>query len=127
MYIPIVLTVITVPVRFFVVHWLLTGEEYYLHVLFIILPIITVLLTVEYIVINVFFIVIAIKYFENVVHIRFVVIINLIVIILECAGGEILFLFVDKWTILCIIHIILQIEVRLEIEILSTLPAGLFT
>jgi hypothetical protein len=127
MYIPVVLAIIVTPLRFFVICWLLTGERYYFHALFIIVPIITVLLTVEYIVINIFFIVIAIKYFENVVQIRSVVIINIIVIILECAGGEILFLFADRWTILCIIHIILQIEVRLEIEILSTLPAGLFT
>jgi hypothetical protein len=119
MYIPIVLVVITVPLRFFVVHWLLTGERYYFNALFIVQPIITVLLTVEYIVINIFFIVIAIKHFENIVQIRSIVIINLIVIALECVGGEILFLFTDKWITLCIIAIVSQTKVRLEIEILS--------
>jgi hypothetical protein len=121
MYIPVILAIIVSPLRYFNIRWLLTGEEYYLHILFIIMPIITVLLTVEYIIINIFFIVVAIKHFENIVHIRHVVIINIIVIILECAGGEILLLFVDGWgwAILCILSIVIQIEVRLEIDILS--------
>jgi hypothetical protein len=121
MYIPVVLAIIVASLKFFIIRWLLTDEEYYLHILFIILPIITVLFAVEYITINIFFIVLAIKYFENIVHIRHVVIINIIVIISECVTGEIPVLLANTWgwPILCVIFIIAQIQVRLEIEILS--------
>jgi hypothetical protein len=118
-YVPVILAIIATPLRFFNIRWLLTGEEYYFHALFIVQPILTVLLTVEYIIINIFFIVIGIKHFENIIQIRSIVIINMIVIVLECAGGELLFLFMDKWIALCIIPIVYQTKVRLEIEILS--------
>lgn len=121
MYIPVIIAVIISPLRTFNIYWLLTNKKYYLNILFIILPIITFILTVEYVVINISFIILAIKHFENIIHIRSVIIINTIVIILECGGGEILFLFASNfmWSILCILSVIIQFEVRLEIEILS--------
>lgn len=121
MYIPIILAIMVSPLRFFNIRWLLTGEKNYLDILFIIMPIITFILTVEYIIINIFFIIIAVKHFQKIIHVRFAVIINIIVIILECGGGEILILFVGDWglAILCVLSVIIQMEVRLEIEALS--------
>jgi hypothetical protein len=119
MYIPVVLAAILTALRFFWIGWILTGDYYYFDVYFIIQPITTTLLTIQSIVINIFFIVIAIKHFENVVHIRSVVIVNIIVIALECVKVLIEFLFTDGWIILCVIPIITQIKVRLEIDILS--------
>jgi hypothetical protein len=119
MYIPVVLAVIFAILRFFWIHWILTGETYYFNVFFIIQPITTILLTVQNILINIFFIVIAIKRFRNIVHIRFVVIVNLIVIVLECVVVLIEFLIIDGWIALCVISIVSQIKVRLEIDILA--------
>jgi hypothetical protein len=119
MYIPVVLSVIVATLRVFWVRWILTGESYYFNVFFIIQPISTALLTVQNIIINIFFIIIAIKYFPNVVHVRSVVIVNIIVIILECVRILQEFLIPNQIITLSIISIISQIEVRLEIEILS--------
>jgi hypothetical protein len=118
MYIPVVLSAILASLRFFWIRWILTGESYYFNVLFIVNPITTVLLTVENIIINVFFIVIAIKHFHNIVHIRSAVIVNIIVITLEGVKMLIEFLITNKLITMCIISIISQIKVRLEIEIL---------
>jgi hypothetical protein len=119
MYIPVVLSVIIATLRVFWVRWILTGESYYFNVFFIIQPISTALFTVQNIIINIFFIIIAIKYFPNVVHVRSVVIVNIIVIILECVRILQEFLIPNQIITLSVIAIIAQIEVRLEIEILS--------
>jgi hypothetical protein len=119
MYIPVVLSVILATLRVFWVRWILTGESYYFNVFFIIQPISTALFTVQNIIINIFFIIIAIKYFPNVVHVRSVVIVNIIVIILECVRILQEFLIPNQIITLSVIAIIAQIEVRLEIEILS--------
>ena len=71
------------------------------------------------IVINVFFIVIAMKRHQNIVHVKSVIIVNIIVIILECLKITMEFLVDDKWVIASAIFVIGQIKVRLEIEILS--------
>jgi hypothetical protein len=119
MCIPVVLSAILAILRFFWIRWLLTGESYYFNIFFIIQPITTILITIQNIAINIFFIVIAVKHFENVVYIRSVIIVNLIVIILECAVVLIEFLSIDIWITLCVISIVAQIKVRLEIDILS--------
>jgi hypothetical protein len=118
MYIPIVIGVIFTALRYFWIHWALTDESYYIYFL-IILPIITVVLTVQSIIINIFFIVIAMKRYENIVHVKSVIIVNIIVIILECLEIAMEFLDVDKWVITTARSVVSQIEVRLEIEILS--------
>jgi hypothetical protein len=119
MYIPVVLSAILAAMRFFWIRWILTGETYYFNVFFIIQPITTIIITIQNIVINVFFIVIAIEKFQNVVHIRFVVIVNIIVITLECVKALIEFLTTNAWVTLCVISIVSQVKVRLEIDILS--------
>lgn len=121
MYMPVMLAIMMSSLRFFNVLWFITGKRYYLNILFIVMPIITFTLTMEYVVINIFFIIVAIKHFDEIIRIRYVIIINIIVMILEGAGGEVLFLFAGnwKWAVLCILSIIVQIEVRLEVNILS--------
>ena len=118
MYIPIALGVISTVLKYFRIHWALTGEGYYTYFL-IILPIITVVLAVQNIVINVFFIVIAMKRWQDIVHVKSVIIVNIIVIMLECLKVVMEFLVVDKWVIASGIFVVGQIRVRLEIEILS--------
>jgi hypothetical protein len=119
MYIPVVLAIIVAALEFFWVCWILTDESYYLNVLHIILPTTTILLTVQNILINIFFIVIAIKHFQNVVHVRSVIVVNIIVIALECVVVVLEFSFTNRWILFSVRFIIAQIEVRLEIEILS--------
>jgi hypothetical protein len=118
-YIPVVLTLIIIVLRFSWIKWVLTGESYYFNIIFIVQPIITTLYVVQCIVINIFFIVIAIKHFQNVFHIRCVVIVNIIVIVLGCVEVLIEILIINKWIVLCVISIVAQIRVRLEIEVLS--------
>lgn len=119
MCIPIILTTILTVLRYFWTCSILTGKEYCFHIYFIIQIITTIILTVEYIAINLFFIVIATKHLQNIIHIRCVIIVNIIVIILECAILIIEFVMINKWIILCIVSISNQIKVRMEIEILS--------
>jgi hypothetical protein len=118
MYIPIVLGVIFTALKYFWIHWALTGESYYIYFL-IILPITTIVLAVQSIVINIFFIVTAMKRYENIVHVKSVIIVNIIVIMLECLRIVIEFLVIDKWAIAPARSVIDQIKIRLEIEILS--------
>jgi len=118
MYIPIVLAVIFTALKYSWIHWALTDQNYYTYFL-IILPITTVVLAVQNMVINMFFIVTAIKRYENIVHVKSVIIVNIIVIILECIKIVIELVVVDKWVITPAIFVIGQLKVRLEIEILS--------
>ena len=118
MYIPVVVGIILTVLKYFRIRWALADESYYLY-FFIILPITSTLLTVQNIVINVFFIAIAIKHFENIVHVKYVAIVNIIVIIIECLKVIMEFLVVNKWLVLFAISFISQIKVKLEIEILS--------
>lgn len=104
--------------RFFWICWILTSENFYFNAFFIIQPVSTIVYTVQNIIINIFFIAIAIKHFQNIVHVRSAIIINIIVIILECIVVLIEFLIIDRWISFCVIAIIAQIKTRLEIEIL---------
>jgi hypothetical protein len=119
MYIPVVLSAILAVLRFFWMRWLLTGGGYYFNAFFITQVVTIILCAVQTITINIFFIVMAIKRFENVVHIRSIVIVNIAVIILECALVLIGFLIIDTWIVFCVIAIVFQIKARLEIETLS--------
>jgi hypothetical protein len=123
MCIPVILATIFTALRYYWIRSILAGGRYCFHIYHIIQPIVIIILTVEYIVINIFFIVIAIKHFQNIVHVRSAVIINLIVIALECAVVVIAFVVTEQCfmpnIILCVTAIVDQIKVRLEIEILS--------
>jgi hypothetical protein len=119
MCIPVVLTVIMIVLRSFWVRWILTGESEYFNQYFIVRPIATLLFTAENLIINIFFIMIAIKYFQNVVHIKFAVIVNIAVTILDGVVLLIEFLPINAWISFCTLAIVAQIKVRLEIVILS--------
>jgi hypothetical protein len=116
---PVVLTVIIIVLRSFWVRWILTGESQYFNEYFIVRPIATLLFTAENLIINVFFIIIAIKYFQNVVHIKFAVIVNIAVTIFDGVVLLIEFLPINAWISFCTLAIVSQIKVRLEIVILS--------
>ena len=62
---------------------------------------------------------IAIKHFWNVVHIKSAIIVNIVVTILDGVVVLIEFLSINAWISFCVIAIVAQIKVRLEIEILS--------
>jgi len=81
----------------------------------IVQPIETISLMVQNVVINIFFIILAIKIFENHIHIKVVIIVNIIIIILECIVVIIEFIFMSIWTIYSVSY---QIKIRLEILIL---------
>ena len=117
-YIPVVVAIIFTALKYFRIHWALTGESYDVYFV-IILPITTIVLAVQNIVINIFFIAIAMKRYENIVHVKSVIIVNIIVIILECLKIVMEFLVVDKRVIASAISVDGQIKVRLEIVILS--------
>lgn len=121
--IPVILSTILTALRYFWIRSVLLGAEYCFHIFYIIQPVTTAILVVEYISINIFFIMMAIKHFENIVHIRCAVIVNIIVIIIECVVVIAEFAIKEHCfmpnIILCIITISDQIKVRFEIEILS--------
>jgi hypothetical protein len=119
MYIPVILGIVLTSLRYFWIRSIITGGRYCYNVYHIIQPITTIIFDTQYIIINIFFIVIAIKQFRNIVHIRSAVIVNIIVIILECVMVVVEFVVAELCIILCIISIAYQIKVRLEIEILS--------
>lgn len=119
MYIPVALAVVMTALRYYWIRTIVTGGRYCYNMYHIIQPITTIILNTQYIVINIFFIVIAIKHFENIVHTRCAIIVNVIVIALECVMVAIEFIVPELCIILCVISIVDQIKVRLEIEILS--------
>jgi hypothetical protein len=123
MTIPVISATVFTALRYFWIRSVLAGEKYCFHIFNIIQSITSIILSVQYVVINLFFIVIAIKHFENIVHIRWVVIVNIIVIALQCVVVVIEFVVIEECfmpnIILCVISIADQIKVRLEIEILS--------
>ena len=80
----------------FWIHWVLTGDWYDFKISFIIQLMTTIALTIEFIVINIFFIMLTIKCYEYIVHIKSVVITNVIVIILECVAVLVQFLIFDQ-------------------------------
>lgn len=119
MYIPVIISVILIILRYFWIRWILIGGNYYFHVYFIARIITSIIVAAEFTIINIFFIVIAIKHFENVVHIRSAVIVNIIVIVLQCVVVLIEIIVINQSIVLCVIFFVDQIKTRLEIEILS--------
>jgi hypothetical protein len=116
---PVIICVIIIVLRFFWIRWVLTGESYYFNKYYIVRPIPPLLFAVQNITINVFFIMIAIKHFQNVVHIKSVVIVSIVVTILDGVIVLIGFLIIDGWISFCVMAIVAQIKARLEIEILA--------
>jgi hypothetical protein len=118
-YISIVLSVILNVLNVFWICWVATGESYYFNVFLIVEPIIIIIYAIQFIVINISFIVIGIKHFQNIIHIRFIVIVNIIITALICTIVLTRFLHINKMISFCVMSIISQIIVRLDIEILS--------
>jgi hypothetical protein len=119
MCIPVVLSVLLTIPGFFWIYWVLTGKKYDFNISFIVQLITTITLTAEFIIINIFFIMIAIKYFQDIVHIKSIIIVNIIAIIFECVALLVQFLISDQWIILSVTSIVPQIILRLEIVTLS--------
>ena len=105
MYIPIILAIILNLLRYFWIHTIVTGGSYCYNVYHIIQPITTIILNTQYILINLFFIVIAINHFQNIVHTRCAVIVNIIVIMIECVILAIEFFVPELCVILCVIFL----------------------
>lgn len=104
--------------KYFWICWILTNDSYYHYVFLIIQLITTICFAIQSIAINIFFAIIAVRKFEDVIHIRYVLIITIIVIILECFMITTEFIFISFWVYWIIVSIVSQIRIRLEIEIL---------
>lgn len=115
MLIPIFQAALWVGLRCFLVDWYLTRNDHDYRIYSIIQPIATVMFTIQNIAINVFFIILAKKKFENTIHVKNVIIINIIVILLECVVVTTEFLFLTTWDL---ISTVAQIKVRLELSVL---------
>lgn len=94
--------------KYFWVNWILTGNNHYFKINYIVQPITTVSLAIQNMIINVFFIILAKRKFENIVHLRYV-------IILECVVVTTEFLFISTWNL---VSIVAQIKIRMEISVL---------
>jgi hypothetical protein len=119
MYIPLLQGIIWMVLKYFWISWVLTSNSYYCHVYFIIQLTSTVCFTVQSVAINIFFAVVAVKKFEDVIHIRYVIIVSIIVIIIECLVATAEFVYLINWISWIIIAIGFQIRVRLEMGILA--------
>lgn len=123
MFIALILACVSIALKYFWIHSALSGGKDCFHVYYIIQPITTIAIAVQNIIINLFFIVMATKHFQNIVHIRCTIIVNIIVIIVECIVVVIEFLIGRQCSIpniiMTVISISDQIKIRLEIEILS--------
>jgi hypothetical protein len=96
--------------------YFVTHDKYFIHTYdAIIQPIETIFLMIQNVVINIFFIILAIKNFESHIHIKYVIIINIIIIAVECVVVVIEFIFMSIWTIFSVSY---QIKIRLELIIL---------
>jgi hypothetical protein len=115
MLIPVLQGIIWAALKYFWINWILTGNNYYFEIYSILQPITTVSLVIQSISINVFFIILAKKKFENIIHVKYVIIVNVIVILLECVVVTTEFLFLSTWNIISIVS---QIKIRLEISVL---------
>lgn len=114
MFTPLILNIILIILKYFWIKWALTNNNYGIH--FIIQPTIAILLTIQNIIVNVLFIMIARKKFENIIYTKSIIIVNIIVIIIQCITIIIPFLSTSIWNS---IYIISQIEIRLEIIVLA--------
>jgi hypothetical protein len=123
MVIPLILATTFTALKYFWICSILSSGEYCFQIFHIIRLITTTILGVQNIAINIFFILIAIKNFQNIVHTRCTIIVNIIAITLEFLIVAIEFIVNEQSFILYImpsvVSISQQIKVRLEIEILS--------
>jgi len=125
MYIPLIIAFIFSGLRYFWILYILNDGKYYFNAYYIIQLITSIILCVENIIINVFFIIIAMKNFDEVVHVKGIIIINIIAIILEIIKViiESLLLF-DVLATAIVVSIMTQIRVRLEIIILANIKSA---
>jgi hypothetical protein len=125
-YISLTLAAIFAGLRYFWILSILTNDKYYFNIYYIIQPILSILLAIENIIINIFFVIIAIKKFDEIIHIKNIIIINVIAIILEII--KTIFEFVlPNYNILIassVISIIYQIKIRLQIIVLSNIASS---
>lgn len=98
----------------------LTLDQYFYRVAYILQLTGIVILMVQDVIINVFFIMVARNSFSDVIHIRYVIVVNTMVIALQIASVALtlLFFYIDS-SALKAIPIIEPIKVRLEIMILA--------
>ncbi|KAH8595481.1 hypothetical protein B0O99DRAFT_686886 [Bisporella sp. PMI_857] len=98
----------------------LTKDQYFYRVAYILQLTGMVILMVQDVIINVFFIMVARKNFSDVIHIRYVIAVNMIVIVLQIASAALtlIFFYIDG-SALKVIPVIEPIKVRLEIMILA--------
>ena len=108
--------ILWITLRYFLIQWKLTNDNYYYNIFYIVRPIATSVFTAQGIVINVFFIILAKKKVENLIHVRNVIIINIIVILIECVVVTTEFLFSFDWDLVAIVD---QFKVRLELSVLD--------
>lgn len=113
MYIPIFQAVVWIALKYFWVIWILTGKYY--SEASIILRATIGLTIIQNIIINILFIVVAKRKFENTIHLKYVVIVNVILIMIECIILASSFLLFSSWDLGSIMF---QISIRLEITVL---------
>lgn len=116
MYIPIIHAIIWGILRYFLIKWYLTHDNYYYHIFYIVRPTITTTFSIQNIIINVFFIILAKKKFTNLIYVRNVIIINIIVILIECVIVITEFLYPIVWDFILIPY---QIMIKLELSVLD--------
>lgn len=115
MCIPVAQALIWIVLRYFLIKWQLTGDDYYFNICYILQPTATTALTVQSVAINVFFIIVAKRKFEKLVDITAVAIVNIIVILIECALLTCEFIFLSTWNFMAFAY---QIKARLELSVL---------
>lgn len=98
----------------------LTNDQHFYHVAYILQLIGIVILMVQDVIIDIFFIITARKNFSDVMYIRYVFIVNIMVIALQIASAALtLLFFYINGSALKVIPVIEPIKVRLEIMILA--------
>lgn len=113
---PIIHATVWAILRYFEIKWYLTHNDYYYHTFYIIRPIFSSTLYIQNIIINVFFIILSNNKFRNLIHVRNVIIINIIVILIECTLLVTEFIYPSIWSGIGIFY---QIIVRLELSVLD--------
>jgi hypothetical protein len=117
--IPILQGILWTGLRYFWIS-LVTGNDYNRRTFIIIRVISTITVIIQDIAINVFFIVLARK--KKIVHVRCVIIVNVIVILLTCVLVVTQFVSVPVWVVVSVVN---QVMVRLEIEVLANIVLSL--
>jgi hypothetical protein len=98
----------------------LTKDQHFYRVAYILQLTGIVILMVQDVIINIFFIMVSRKNFSDVIHVRYVIAVNMVVIALQIASATLtlLFFYIDN-SALKVIPVIEPIKVRLEIIILA--------